>query len=51
MGDLWNDGIAQALTGFPLSGKVPNRVGLLKGAGNSIVPQVAAVFIKSFMDS
>jgi DNA (cytosine-5)-methyltransferase 1 len=47
MGDLWNDGIAQALTGFPLSGKVPNRVGLLKGAGNSIVPQVAAVFIRA----
>ena len=51
LGDLWDDGIAQALTGFPLSGKVPNRVGLLKGAGNSIVPQVAAVFIKAFMGS
>ena len=50
MGDLWDDGIAQALTGFPLTGKVPNRVGLLKGAGNSIVPQVAAIFIRAFLE-
>ena len=33
---------------FPLSGKVAGRVGLLRGYGNAIVPQVAAEFIKAF---
>jgi len=28
----------------------PNRVGLLRGYGNSIVPQVAAEFVKAFME-
>lgn len=36
---------------FPLAGKIPNRVGLLKGAGNAIVPQVAAVFVRAFAES
>jgi DNA (cytosine-5)-methyltransferase 1 len=30
---------------FPLAHGVPNRVGTLRGAGNAIVPQVAAEFI------
>jgi DNA (cytosine-5)-methyltransferase 1 len=33
-----------------LANGVPNRVGLLRGAGNAIVPQVAAEVIKAYMD-
>ena len=36
---------------FPLANGIPNRVGLLRGAGNAIVPQVAAEFIAAFLDS
>ena len=36
---------------FPLADGIPNRVGLLKGAGNSIVPQVAAVFVRAFIET
>lgn len=32
----------------PLAHGVPNRVGTLRGAGNAIVPQVAAEFIQAF---
>jgi hypothetical protein len=35
---------------FPLATGVPNRVGHLRGYGNSIVPQVAATFIRAYMD-
>lgn len=35
---------------FPLIGKIVGRVGLLRGYGNAIVPQVAAEFIKAFLD-
>lgn len=35
---------------FPLAARVPNRVGTLRGAGNAIVPQVAAEFIKAYME-
>lgn len=31
--------------------ETPSRVGLLRGYGNSIVPQVAAIFIRAFLDS
>jgi DNA (cytosine-5)-methyltransferase 1 len=33
---------------FPLAHGVPGRVGLLRGYGNAIVPQVAAKFIEAF---
>ncbi len=32
---------------FPLAHGIPGRVGLLRGAGNAIVPQVAAQFIRA----
>ena len=32
---------------YPVAHGVPGRVGLLRGAGNAIVPQVAAMFIKA----
>jgi DNA (cytosine-5)-methyltransferase 1 len=35
---------------FPLVNGTTNRVGLLRGYGNAIVPQVAAEFIKAFFD-
>jgi len=34
-----------------LAARLPGRVGVLKAAGNSIVPQVAAVFIRAFLDA
>ena len=34
---------------FPLANGIPNRVGILRGAGNAIVPQVAAEVIKAYM--
>jgi DNA (cytosine-5)-methyltransferase 1 len=33
---------------FPLAHGLPDRVGLLRGYGNAIVPQAAAAFIESF---
>ena len=35
---------------FPLADVVPNRVGMLRGAGNAIVPAQAAEFIKAYLD-
>ena len=34
---------------FPLAHGIPNRVGILRGAGNAIVPQAAAEIIKAVM--
>lgn len=36
---------------FPLAHGIPGRVGLLRGAGNAIVPQVAATFLTAFMEA
>ena len=36
---------------FPLADGVSSRVGTLRGAGNAIVPQVAAVFVRAFMEA
>jgi DNA (cytosine-5)-methyltransferase 1 len=36
---------------FPLAHGIPGRVGLLRGYGNAIVPQVAAQFIQAFLES
>ena len=35
----------------PLAHGVPGRVALMRGAGNAIVPQVAAEFIKAYLES
>jgi DNA (cytosine-5)-methyltransferase 1 len=35
---------------FPLAHGIPGRVGLLRGYGNAIVPQIAAEFIKAFQE-
>ena len=35
----------------PLAHGIPNRVGLLRGAGNAIVPQAAAEFVKAFLET
>jgi len=36
---------------LPVATGLSNRVGRIRGYGNSIVPQLAAVFIKSFMEA
>jgi len=35
---------------FPLAHGLPGRVGLLRGYGNAIVPQVAAEFVAAYLD-
>jgi DNA (cytosine-5)-methyltransferase 1 len=35
---------------FPLAHGIPGRVGLLRGYGNAIVPQVAAEFVMAFLE-
>lgn len=36
---------------FPLADGIPARVGRIRGYGNAIVPEVAAVFIEGFMEA
>jgi DNA (cytosine-5)-methyltransferase 1 len=36
---------------YPVADGIPNRVGRIRGYGNSIVPQLAAVFIRSFLEA
>jgi DNA (cytosine-5)-methyltransferase 1 len=36
---------------FPLAHGVSGRVGLLRGSGNAIVPQVADIFIEAYLDT
>ena len=36
---------------FPLAHGIPNRTSILRGVGNAIVPQVGAVFVKSFLET
>tara|TARA_R110000803_G_scaffold43701_7_gene93046 strand:+ start:3442 stop:4473 length:1032 start_codon:yes stop_codon:yes gene_type:complete len=36
---------------FPLAHGVPGRVGLLRGYGNAIVPQVAATFVRAYLEA
>jgi hypothetical protein len=52
LGDLWNPGIKEAMNCFPLTNaKIPGRVGILRGAGNAIVPQVAAEFVAAYLET
>ncbi len=36
---------------FPLAHGLPGRVGLLRGAGNALVPATAALFVQAFLES
>jgi DNA (cytosine-5)-methyltransferase 1 len=36
---------------FPLAARLPGRVAQLRGLGNAIVPQVAAAFIRAFLEA
>ena len=36
---------------FPLAHGVQNRVGTLRGAGNAIVPQVGAAFVRAYLEA
>ena len=59
-GDAWSDFDILACTDGksrriesgvrPLAHGIPGRVGLLRGYGNAIVPQVAAQFIRAFLE-
>jgi hypothetical protein len=43
-------GVGEAESGFPLASKTPGANMLLKGYGNAIVPQVAALFVEEFIE-
>lgn len=44
------EAVEEAVMGFPLSRSMPERRLLLTGAGDAIVPQVAAMFIRAHLD-
>lgn len=44
------EAVEEAMMGFPLSRSIPERRLLLTGAGDAIVPQVAAMFIRAYLD-
>ena len=46
----WITGISEA-GGFPVTTQKEGRVMLLRGYGNAVVPQVAAEFVKAFMEA
>ena len=44
--------VPEAESAFPVvADGLPNRVALLRGIGNSIVPQVAAIFIEAYLEN
>lgn len=47
------DGKARRIepSAFPLAHGIPGRVGLLRGYGNAIVPQVAAFFVTAYLEA
>lgn len=44
------EGIREMMTGFPLSPRVKGRVAMLRGFGNAINPEIAAQFIRAYME-
>jgi hypothetical protein len=52
VGDGWHEGIRTVeidTEAFPLAPPTKGRTMILKGAGNAIVPQVAALFLMAVM--
>ena len=45
------DTVRIASLGFPLAPKIEGRAGILKGYGNAIVPELAAEFIRAYMQA
>lgn len=43
--------VLEAAASFPLAKSIPGRVGLLRGAGNAIVPELAALFVQSAVEA
>lgn len=49
-GALEQNQIESCMTGFPLSARLPGRVAMLRGFGNAINPEVAAQFIRAYIE-
>jgi DNA (cytosine-5)-methyltransferase 1 len=39
------------IAGFPLAQGIKERIGLLRGYGNAIVPQAAAAFMTAYLEA